>query len=140
MTYHGRCQCGAVSGVMDGQPVAVRQCWCHQCQQLAAGGPTNNAMFRTADVTFSGTLSTYAYIAASGNTLTQSFCDACGTPVMARSSARPQFSTIRLGFLATGSGLRPRIAIWTQEAPAGALIDPDIEHYPQQAPPPPDDT
>ncbi|HEX8415263.1 MAG TPA: GFA family protein [Sphingomicrobium sp.] len=125
---------------MESEPVAVRQCWCRQCQQLAAGGPTNNAMFRTENVALTGTLSTHAYIAASGNTLTQSFCEVCGTPVMARSSARPQFSTIRLGFLAAGSGLRPQVAIWTQEAPAGALIDPDIDHYPQQAPPPPVNT
>jgi hypothetical protein len=136
VTYHGRCQCGAVTAVIGGEPVAVRQCWCRQCQQLAGGGPTHNAMFPTDEVTFSGELSSHAYVAASGNTLVQSYCGACGTPVMAQSSARPHLRTIRLGFLDSGSGLKPQTAIWTEEAPDWAQIDPGPEHYPQQAPPP----
>jgi hypothetical protein len=138
MSYHGRCQCGAVVAQIRGEPVAVRQCWCRQCQQLAGGGPTHNAMFRTDDVTLSGELSTFAYVAASGNTLTQSFCGACGTPVMAQSSARPQFRTIRLGFLDAPHDLRPQMAIWTEEAPRWAYIDPEIQQYAQQPPPPSD--
>jgi hypothetical protein len=136
MTYHGRCQCGAVCGEIRGEPMAVRQCWCRQCQQLAGGGPTHNAMFRTDDVALSGELSTFAYMAASGNTITQSYCGACGTPVMAQSSARPQFRTIRLGFLEAENSLRPQMAIWTEEAPCWAQIDPEIRQYPHQPPPP----
>lgn len=136
MTYSGRCQCGAVSAEIAGEPVAIRQCWCRQCQQLAAGGPTHNAMFRTNDVALRGELSTHAYVAASGNTLTQSFCCSCGTPVMAQSYARPQFCTMRLGFLQEGTELQPQMAIWTKEAPRWAQIDPGLEQHPQQPPPP----
>jgi hypothetical protein len=136
MTYHGQCQCGAVSAEIGGEPVAVRQCWCRKCQQLTGGGPTHNAMFRTDDVALSGELSTHAYVAASGNTMVQSYCGLCGTPVMAQSSARPQFRTIRLGFLEAGNGLRPQIAIWIEDAPGWAQIDPQIEQCRQQPPPP----
>ncbi|UYY58106.1 GFA family protein [Sphingomonas sp. S2-65] len=137
MVYHGRCQCGAVRAEIRGEPAAVRECWCRQCQQLAAGGPTRNAMFRTEDVELSGELSTFAYVAASGNTLLQSYCGVCGTPVMAQSSARPQFRTIRLGFLDVLGSVRPTMAIWTEEAPYWALIDPDLEQHTRQPPPPP---
>lgn len=123
MLYRGRCQCGAVSAKIVGEPVSVRQCWCHQCQQVAAGGATHNAIFKTEDVHLTGELKDHSYVAASGNTLTQSYCGACGTPVMAHSSARPQFRAIRLGFLEPGNGLRPTTAIWTDEAPEWAEID-----------------
>lgn len=125
----GRCACGAVTARIEGDPVAVRQCWCRQCQQVAGGGPTHNAMFATADVDLSGELATYAYVAASGNTLTHSFCPRCGTPVMAQSSARPQFRTIRLGFLEPGHGLAPQMAIWTGDAPPWARFDPALEQH-----------
>lgn len=137
MTYSGRCGCGAVKARISGTPVATRQCWCRQCQQVAAGGPTHNAMFATADVAISGALATHDYVAASGNTLTHSYCAQCGTPVMAQSSARPQFRTIRLGFLDEGHGLRPQMAIWIEEAPAWAAIDPALEQFPRQPPAPP---
>jgi hypothetical protein len=136
MTYSGRCACGSVTASIEGAPIAVRQCWCRQCQQVAAGSPTNNAIFATADVTLRGAIATTSYVAASGNTLTHSFCAGCGTPVMAQTSARPQFRTIRLGFLSPGHGLSPSAAIWTEEAPAWAKVDPALEHFPRQPPPP----
>ena len=137
VTYRGACQCGAVSAEISGEPLAVRQCWCRQCQQAAAGGPTHNAQFRTEDVALSGALSSYSYLAASGNTLIQSYCSVCGTPVMGQSSARPQFRTLRLGFLEAGTGLRPQTAIWTEEAPSWAQIDPALEQHRRQPPAPP---
>lgn len=137
MSYSGHCACGKVTASIEGKPAAVRQCWCRQCQQAAAGGPTHNAMFNTADVHLSGELGAHAYVAASGNTLTHSFCPDCGTQIYAQSSARPQFMTMRLGFLDAGHGLKPQMAIWTSEAPNWAVIDPAIEQYAGQPPAPP---
>ena len=136
MAIAGRCACGAVTGSVEGQPIAVRQCWCRQCQQIACGSPTNNAIFLTEQLSLSGELAQTRYIAASGNTLTQSFCARCGTPVFAQSSARPHMRTIRLGFLDPDHGLAPTAAIWTEEAPSWAAIDPTLENVPRQPPPP----
>ena len=138
MSFIGKCACGAVSARISADaPIAVRQCWCRQCQQLAGGAATNNAIFPTEDVDLAGDLATHAYVAASGNTLTHSFCAACGTPVMAQTSARPHFRTMRLGFLDAGHGLAPDAAIWTSEAPAWAAIDPALKQFAAQPPAPP---
>lgn len=137
MSYTGRCACGAVTATIAGEPVQTRQCWCRQCQQLAAGSPSTNAIFMTEAVEFTGEFATHAYVAASGNTLTQSFCSRCGTPVMAQSSARPQFRTVRIGFLEDAHDLSPQIAIWTGDAPPWARIDPALEQFIGQPPAPP---
>jgi len=137
MTYTGRCACGQITLAISGEPVGTRQCWCRQCQQASGGGPTHNAMFRTEDVTISGEVRSHQYVAASGNTLWQWFCPACGSPVFAQSSARPQFRTIRFGALDQPHGLKPQVAIWTDDAPDWAVIDPALERYPRQPPPPP---
>ena len=137
MSYFGQCQCGAIRATIAGEPAAVRQCWCRQCQQVVGGAATNNALFATAAVTMTGTPATHSYTAASGNELTHSYCAECGTPVMAQSNARPQFRTFRLGFLDPGHGLAPQAAIWASEAPPWAAIDPKLERFEAQPPPPP---
>ncbi len=134
--YSGSCACGLVEVTISAEPVASRQCWCRQCQRIAAGGPTNNAIFPAAAVSMTGEIAHHAYVAASGNVLTHEFCAKCGTPVLARSSARPQFRTIRLGLLDESHGLRPETAIWVSEAPALACIDPALEQWPAQPPAP----
>lgn len=135
--FTGRCQCGAVTAEIAGACIQTRQCWCRQCQKVAGGFATANAIFSTSDVTVTGALATHAYVAASGNTLSQHRCASCGTPVMAQSSARPHFRVFRIGFLDEGHGLAPEMAIWTDEAPAWAVIDPALQTYPQQPPAPP---
>lgn len=134
--YTGRCACGSVTATIKGEPMAVRQCWCRQCQQSAAGGPTNNATFLTAEWEMSGALASHSTPAASGNTLIQYFCPSCGTPVMGQSSARMHMASVRLGFLDEGHGLRPDTAIWLEDAPDWAQIDPAMERYERQPPPP----
>ncbi len=91
-------------------------------------------MFNTAEVDLAGELASHGYVAASGNTLFHYFCAKCGTQVYAQSSARPQFRTVRLGLLEPGHGLKPEMAIWLDEAPEWAQVDPDINHYPGQPP------
>jgi hypothetical protein len=73
---------------------------------------------------------------ASGNTLTTGFCPGCGSHVDARSSARPQFRTVRLGVIDLPHDLRPGMVIWTDEAPPWAVIDPALVRYPRQPPAP----
>lgn len=136
MGYTGQCACGAVRLKAEAEPVAVRQCWCRHCQQIAAGSPTNNAIFPASDVHFDGVLQSSHWVADSGNTLTFWFCPACGTQAYAQTSARPQFKTVRLGFIDEPHGLAPQAIIWTEVAPPWAVFDPELERWPQQPPPP----
>lgn len=136
MSYTGRCACGAVSLAFSAEPIATRQCWCRQCQQIASGGPTQNAIFKNDHVTIEGTLASNAWDAASGNTLTFYFCPSCGTQIYAQSSARLYLKTVRFGVIDEPHGLKPDAVIWTDDAPAWAQIDPSLESWPQQPPAP----
>lgn len=137
MTYTGRCACGAVSLTISAEPVGTRQCWCRQCRTIAAGGPTHNAIFPADAVAVTGELAAAGWAAHSGNRLTFHFCPGCGTQVYGQSSARMHLKTVRLGVLDEPHGLRPQMAIWTEEAPDWAMIDPALEQWPQQPPAPP---
>ena len=135
--YTGRCACGEVTLAITGRPLRTRQCWCRQCQTIAAGGPTHNAMFPADAVEITGTLAHSTWPAASGNTLSFYFCPACGTQVYGQSSARLDTRTVRMGVLDQPHDLAPEVIIWTDDAPAWAVFDPRLEQYPGQPPAPP---
>lgn len=135
--YTGRCSCGQVTAKINGEPLAVRQCWCRQCQKLTGGSATSNALFQLKDIELSGELAASRYKAASGNDYAQLFCPQCGNPVMGDSSGRPHARVIRLGFLDEGHGLTPTAAIWLSDAPAWAPIPQGAERFDGQAPTPP---
>lgn len=140
--YAGSCNCGAVTATFLAEPAWVRQCWCRQCQKVAAGSATTNALFLTEAIKLSGDLGWFRYEAESGNTVEQGYCASCGTPVIGRNSGRSHACVIRLGFIELPHGLKPTSAIWTDEAPDWAVIDPVMEQWPQQPPlqPPPPGT
>jgi hypothetical protein len=136
MMYSGHCACEKVQLSINGTAISVRQCWCRQCQQIAAGGPTHNAIFSRTAVEISGELGSHSYVAPSGNTLTQYFCSSCGTPIYAQSSARLHLMTVRLGMIDVPHDLKPQATIWLSDAPDWAMIDPEIEHFAGQPPAP----
>lgn len=136
-SYTGRCICGSVRVRVAAEPLTTRQCWCRQCQKIAAGGSTQNAIFKTADMEIEGAMSRTAWTAASGNTLSLQFCPACGTQIAGQSSAGPMFMSLFLGILDKPHGLRPESVIWTDDAPDWAVFDPELESWPQQPPLPP---
>lgn len=135
--YTGRCSCGAVTATISGEPLAVRQCWCRQCQKAAGGAATTNVLFLLEHIELSGELAASGYTAASGNSYRQLFCPQCGNPVMGDSSGRPKMRVIRLGFLDEGHGLAPSAAIWMSEAPDWATVPAGAERFELQPPPPP---
>ncbi|CDO34869.1 MULTISPECIES: GFA family protein [Novosphingobium] len=135
--YTGRCNCGAITATISSEPLWVRQCWCRQCQKSAAGSATTNALFMTDDIAIDGELSWFGYTSASGNSIEQGFCGKCGTAITGRNSSRPKASVIRVGFLEESDGLAPTSAIWLDDAPAWAVIDPRLEQFPRQPPVPP---
>jgi hypothetical protein len=88
------------------------------------GRATHNALFKAEAITLTGELASNSYIAESGNELTHFFCPQCGTQVLGKPSARMHLRVVRLGVLDQPHDLRPTAAIWVEDAPPYAVIDP----------------
>lgn len=132
----GRCQCGAVTYRLSADPVAVRVCWCRDCQRLASNG-TVNALSLTDKLSIQGKLSEFTRTADSGNHIRARFCPTCGTQLFSNSSARPLFTVIRAGTFDDPSSVRPTANIWARSAPDWACLDPLLERVEQQPVAPP---
>ncbi|HMW18384.1 MAG TPA: GFA family protein [Accumulibacter sp.] len=133
--YQGQCLCGAVKFHFSAEPVATRVCWCQDCQRLAANG-TVNTIVPTDALQIDGELAEYANQAESGNQMRRRFCPRCGTQLFANSSARPQFTAVRVGTLDEPSRVPPTMNIWTRSAPSWACMDPALEQVERQPSPP----
>ena len=133
----GRCLCGSVHYRFPQPPIGARACWCRDCQYLAAGNASVNAIFRTAGFTCTGMLSEYISSADSGSIMRRSFCPACGTPLFSQSDRRPDLIVVRVGTLDDPDIGRPQGFIWTASAPGWGYIDPALQNHAGQPPAPP---
>lgn len=132
----GRCFCGAIRFAFDHAPRAVRACWCRDCQYLACGNASVNAIFRSEGLHLEGEPAEHIGTADSGNTMRRRFCPTCGTQLFSQSSARPEFIVVRMGTLDDRTA-GPEAFIWTASAPDWGHVDPELGNYEGQPPPAP---
>jgi hypothetical protein len=135
MTHTGQCLCGAVKLKLSGDPLAARMCWCRDCQRLASGSATVNALFPAEAVEVSGELTLHHKVADSGNTVERAFCKACGSHVFSRPLVTPPAPyRIRAGVLDNPEIAKPAGIIWADSAPNWAVFDPNLPRH-GKAPP-----
>jgi hypothetical protein len=113
----GRCFCKRVRFQADHPPVAVRACWCRDCQYLSAGNASVNAILRTEGFACTGDLGEYVSQSDSGNRMRRRFCRNCGTPLFSESASRPHLIIVRVGALDDPEIARPTGVIWSASAP-----------------------
>ena len=128
----GGCLCRAVRYTLTERPVGARQCWCRLCQYLAAGSATTNIIVPRAALSLEGALGDYRSVADSGNVMHRHFCPTCGTPVGGYAEVREHLYVLRVGTLDDPDLYPPQGTIWTEAAPAWAIIDPDRPRLPGQ--------
>jgi len=107
----------------------ARTCWCRLCQYLGAGSATVNAVFLKKDLTVSGSLTAYARVADSGNSINRKFCPACGTHMFSEAEVRPHLISIRVGTLDDPEIGAPRMTIWSKAAPSWACISESLPKF-----------
>ncbi|MBN9143502.1 MULTISPECIES: GFA family protein [unclassified Novosphingobium] len=133
--HTGQCLCGAVKLSLKGDPIAARMCWCHDCQRLASGSATVNALFAPENVTVTGPVTLHHKTADSGNTVERAFCSACGSHVFSRPLLDPPVAyRIRAGALDNPEIAKPTGIIWTASAPSWAVMDPALPQFPKAPP------
>ena len=130
MVRTGGCRCGAVRYVLDAEPIAVRLCWCRDCQYIASGSATVNVLFPEDAVQFAGKITTIEKTADSGNKVERGFCPTCGSQMYSR-TVQPAGQPIRIraGTLDDPELMAPQALIWVDSAPSWATLDPAIPHH-----------
>jgi len=130
--YTGKCLCGNVTYVADGQPIVVAQCHCEECRRLSGTGHTVCAMFISDAVTLGVTLSEFRYSSGKNSEVTKVFCANCGSPIYGKNTRIPGRLTLTLGTMDDASGLDVEVVIFEREKPHWDQIGQDVVSFATQ--------
>jgi hypothetical protein len=107
----GRCLCGGVHYEIDGEIGSVTFCHCSQCRRANGTAFATNASVPAENFRLAvGRELVTEYESSPGKF--RVFCSRCGSPILARWGAHPEFVRIRLGTLEGDPGCRPLMHVW----------------------------
>lgn len=112
-SHRGRCACGGVRYVVDGELRDVTNCHCARCRRV-----TGHHMAATAAAADTITVTGHERIRWWGpdESAEYAFCQTCGSTLFWRARATPEELSIAAGTLEVPTGLRTTTAWWVAEA------------------------
>ncbi|AYD01809.1 GFA family protein [Neorhizobium sp. NCHU2750] len=132
--FLGGCACGAIRYQAKGDPVAMIDCQCRQCQRETGTGHTSNLLFIGAEVGIEGQPSFWNSTGDGGTSKRRAFCPICGAPVYMTFPDMPDYFIIRAASLDEPERYSPQMATWTDAAQAWDRLDPALTAFSKMPP------
>ncbi|WP_205793138.1 GFA family protein [Pontivivens nitratireducens] len=132
MSLTGGCQCGAIRYEIHGEPLGFARCHCTDCQRQSGSAFGLSLYVAPGDVVWTGEMSQWNDVAASGRKVIRDFCPTCGTRLMNRRAEGGDFLSLKAGTLDPGHDLMPRAELWTDSALPWVPLIADVPTYPGQ--------
>ena len=130
--FFGGCACGAIRYECSAPPLRMVNCHCRDCQLASGSGYAATLIMASSAVRLlRGAPGEYQTAAESGNVATRGFCAACGTPLFARSSSRPDILGVKAASLDDPSWFVAEADVWVASAQPWDHMDPGIPKFPQ---------
>src|SRR5690349_12666532 len=114
ITRRAACNCGQLSLVAEGEPARISMCHCLECQRRTGAVTSNQARYRSGQVTVSGKASEWTRSSDSGNALTFRFCPVCGSTVYWTGEGFPGYVAVAVGTFADATFPPPAISVWEE--------------------------
>tara|TARA_R110002096_G_scaffold352480_4_gene545477 strand:- start:298 stop:702 length:405 start_codon:yes stop_codon:yes gene_type:complete len=115
MTITGGCYCGEIRYESKGEPQAMLQCHCRECQYIS-GGNANLITVLPADG-FSFTKGEPKSFTRTDieRPVTRLFCPTCGTSIATKTPNRPDSVIVKVGTLDDPTTFKSQMAIFTKD-------------------------
>jgi hypothetical protein len=112
MKLEGRCYCGNVRYVAEGEPMLQAQCHCRECQYITGGAPNTFIVMPAAGHKYTkGTPKAFTRSDLE-RAVTREFCPDCGTHLATKPPGRPVV-VVKVGTLDNPAQYTPQMAIFT---------------------------
>ena len=112
MKLEGRCYCGNIRYVAEGDPMLMAQCHCRECQYITGGAPNTFIVMPAAGHTYTkGTPKAFTRSDLE-RAVTREFCPDCGTHLATKPPGRPVV-VVKVGTLDDPKQFTPQMAIFT---------------------------
>ena len=133
--YTGGCACGAIRYEISGEPLAMNDCQCRDCQRKSGTGHGSYLTFPSKErVKLEGSATHWNITADSGNVKTRAFCPTCGSPVYLTFAAAPALFTVHAASLDDPSRYKPRAVTYRVSGHAWDKVDPALQQFDQMPP------
>jgi hypothetical protein len=130
----GRCACGAVAYVLDGEPLLRRFCHCSRCRRQCSAAHASNLRARADAVRFTrGEDTLVSYKVPDAQFFTQVFCRTCGSN-MPRIHRERDLAIVPMGSLDDDPGILPRAHIFVGSKAPWFEIRDDLPQYAEYPP------
>lgn len=113
LPWTGGCACGRLSYRVSGEPVAMLDCQCRQCQRESGTGHASHITFVGSAVELTGDASLYDQTGDGGMLKRRAFCPNCGAPVYMTFPAAPEVFVLRAASLDAPERYKPGFVTWT---------------------------
>jgi len=131
----GGCACGRIRYEASGQPIIFGSCYCRQCQYASGGAPSHAFLMLKSELKVMPAMPrAWRSTSEKGNQVTRYFCEQCGTPLFAESSANPAVVSIKAGSLDDPGVFKSSGSIWVSSAQPWHHVDPDLPRFDKEPP------
>jgi hypothetical protein len=127
--YTGGCLCGALRWQATADPLYTGHCYCADCRKASGSGFVPFMAFAAAAMTISGKTLTHRLALGDGRTATRNACAVCGGLVFGGDLGESTEFNIYAGSLDDAALFQPKIAIFTRDRAAWALIPADLKQF-----------
>ena len=137
LPFFGGCACGAIRYECAASPLRMVNCHCRDCQRASGSGSSATLIMAASSVRLlNGECKEHRIAAESGNVAKREFCGVCGTPLFARSLARPEFLGVKVASLDDPSWFLPEADVWVESAQPWDHMNPDVPKFAKNRPKP----
>lgn len=114
MSATGRCLCGQISYVLEGDVIATAVCHCDHCQRQSGGAFSVNLIAQESQLTVEGELSTFEDRGEAGDAVYvhRRFCGSCGSPIYSGLVEPAGIIALKAGTLDDKSSVAPGLQVW----------------------------
>ncbi|ESQ81743.1 hypothetical protein AEAC466_20185 [Asticcacaulis sp. AC466] len=127
--WTGGCACGALRYDIAGEPIAMVDCQCRDCQHESGTGHASHIVFARDGARITGDAAQFDMRADSGNLKTRHFCRICGSPTLMTFAATPDIFTVRAASLDEPERYQPQIVTYTASGHAWDCLDPALPRF-----------
>jgi hypothetical protein len=135
-SYTGGCACGAIRYEISGEPLAMNDCQCRDCQRKSGTGHGSYLTFLrpSAEVKLRGQAALWDIVGDSGNVKTRGFCPTCGSPVHLTFAAMPELFTVHAASLDDPDRYKPQMVTYHVRGHAWDHLDPSVPTFDKMPP------
>lgn len=114
MTRTGRCLCGNISYVLDGEPLATAVCHCNHCQRQGGSAFSVNLIAMYSQMTVTGDMAAFDEMGEKGDQVyvRRRFCSSCGSPILSEIMLSEGVIAVKAGTLDDTSDVKPTVEAW----------------------------